>query len=247
MLAAYGGDVTKALEAAKHTTDELLNADIVTDWNSKAQSAVSNAKSDSSWDDVIRDALAGYSDTGYNGNDPILKMLSDLNQARASGMTAREFALNKGVPSTLNDADAAILDEFDFKLLADDAAKSTESDWDSAFKDALADQANTGGGAGAGDNLNFKSWDDFSGYIQNVGKDTKLTIEEKVSKIQNSFIAVADKTDINIPIDAKYLKGFTADGKVVYDWPNILDLTSQRLHQFPETIYCRTFGIDMVL
>ena len=68
MLASYGGDVTKALEAAKHTTDELLNADIVTDWNSKAQSAVSNAKSDSSWDDVIRDALAGHSETGYNGS-----------------------------------------------------------------------------------------------------------------------------------------------------------------------------------
>ncbi len=151
VLAAYGGDVTKALEAAKHTTDELLNADIVTDWNSKAQSAVSNAKSDSSWDDVIRDALAGHSETGYNGNDPILKMLSDLNQARASGMTAREFALNKGVPSTLSDADAAILDEFDFKLFADDAAKRTESDWDNAFKEALADQTNTGGGAGEKD------------------------------------------------------------------------------------------------
>ncbi len=59
-------------------------------------------------------------------------------------MTTREFALSKGVPSTLSDADAAILDEFNFKLLADDAAKGTESDWDNAFKDALADQANTG-------------------------------------------------------------------------------------------------------
>ncbi len=99
-------------------------------------------------------------------------MLSDLNQARASGMTAREFALNKGVPSTLSDADAAILDEFDFKLFADDAAKSTESDWDNAFKEALADQTNTG--AGDVNKLLKQSTcntDDFYKYLNKINSD----------------------------------------------------------------------------
>jgi len=113
----------------------------------------------------------------------------------------------------------------------------------SGDSETLAGQANTGynGIAGAGNSLDFKYWDDFSDYIQAVGKETTLTIGEKVSKIQNAYIGVADKTDINIPIDAMYVKGFTADGKVEYDWPKYLgfDITTitsiSRNNLLPET------------
>ena len=75
---------------------------------------------------------------------------------------------------------------------------------------------------GAGDILKFQSWDDFKGYIQDVGKNGSLTNAEKVQKIQKAYDGIADKTDMNIPISDKYVKGFTADGNVDYDWPKYL-------------------------
>ena len=70
--------------------------------------------------------------------------------------------------------------------------------------------------------LKFKSWDDFKLYIQKIGKDNSLTNEDKVWCMQQAFGKVADKTDICIPSDAKYIKGFTADGQIQYDWPKDL-------------------------
>ncbi len=70
----------------------------------------------------------------------------------------------------------------------------------------------------------FRSWNDFSIYFQDVAKDATLTNAEKVRKIQEAYNRVTDKTDINVPIDAKYVKGFTAVGRVDYDWPKYLGL-----------------------
>ena len=70
--------------------------------------------------------------------------------------------------------------------------------------------------------LKFSSWDDFNLYIQKIEKDASLTNEDKVWCMQQAFNEVADKTDICIPSDAKYTKGFTADGKIIYDWPKDL-------------------------
>ena len=78
------------------------------------------------------------------------------------------------------------------------------------------------GAEGAGDILKFQSWDDFKGYIQDVGKNGSLTNAEKVQKIQKAYDGIADKTDINIPISDKHIKGFTADGNVDYNWPKYL-------------------------
>ena len=147
-LATYGDDAVRALvpsgdDALKIISGNLAD-DMVDDWYGAAKNNIDDAADD--WDEVISHALAGDTETGYNGS-------------------------------------------------------TTE---------------------GAGESLNFKSWDDFSGYIQDVGKDTTFTIGEKVSIIQKAYVGVADKTDINIPIDAMYVKGFTADGKVEYDWPKYL-------------------------
>jgi hypothetical protein len=70
--------------------------------------------------------------------------------------------------------------------------------------------------------LHFESWKDFSKYIQDIGKDSSLGTEEKIKKIQEAYENVADKTDINIPIDLQYVKGFDANGNVIYDWPKYL-------------------------
>ena len=37
---------------------------------------------------------------------------------------------------------------------------------------------------GAGDGLEFKSWDDFKGYIQDVGISSRLTNAEKIKRMQ---------------------------------------------------------------
>ena len=74
----------------------------------------------------------------------------------------------------------------------------------------------------------FKSWDDFSGYIQDVGKDTSLTIAERVQKIQKAYNGIADKTDINIPISDKYVKGFDENGTIIYDWPKYLGFDTEK-------------------
>lgn len=84
-------------------------------------------------------------------------------------------------------------------------------------------------GEGSGDNegvsnpdLHFESWEDFSKYTQEIGKDSSLTTKEKISKIQEAYENVVDKTDINIPIDSQYVKGFDANGNAIYDWPKYL-------------------------
>ena len=93
---------------------------------------------------------------------------------------------------------------------------------------ASADKAIRTAAEGAGKTPQFKSWDDFSGYIQDVGKDTSLTIAEKVQKIQWAYNGIADKTDINIPISDKYVKGFDENGTIIYDWPKYLGFDTKK-------------------
>ncbi len=73
-----------------------------------------------------------------------------------------------------------------------------------------------------GESLKFKSWDDFRGYIKYIGKCSNFSIADKVQKIQEAYNGILDKTDINIPIDAKYVKYFNEDGKVIFYWPKYL-------------------------
>ena len=97
-----------------------------------------------------------------------------------------------------------------------------------------------------GENLKFESWDDFNGYIKYIGKCSNLSIDEKVKKIQEAYNGISDKTDINIPIDAKYVKNFSEDGKVIFDWPKYLgfDKTTiasiSRSNMLPEN--CDRYG-----
>ena len=55
-----------------------------------------------------------------------LEMLDELDAARKSGMTAREYAQSKGVPSSLSDEDAAILDEYEMRMRMKDMGEEAD-------------------------------------------------------------------------------------------------------------------------
>ena len=65
-----------------------------------------------------------------------LEMLDELDAARKSGMTAREYAMSKGVPSSLSDEDAAIWDEMELRMedAGGDVGKFAEMTPDEAMK-----------------------------------------------------------------------------------------------------------------
>ena len=72
------------------------------------------------------ETLAGYNTggAGESAYNTYLKMLDDLEQASKSGMSAREFAISKGVPSSLTDEDAALLDKYNVRMSAEGAGKN---------------------------------------------------------------------------------------------------------------------------
>ncbi|SHI25165.1 hypothetical protein SAMN02745823_03905, partial [Sporobacter termitidis DSM 10068] len=58
---------------------------------------------------------------GNDAHNAYLKMLDELEAARKSGMTAREFAMSKGVPSSLTDEEAALLDKYNLRMYTEGA------------------------------------------------------------------------------------------------------------------------------
>jgi hypothetical protein len=81
------------------------------------------------WPETYEDLIASnggasYTDgAGNNAYNAYIKILNELEQAKNSGMTAREFAMSKGVPSSLTDEEAAFLDKYGYKLFSEGAAK----------------------------------------------------------------------------------------------------------------------------
>ena len=65
----------------------------------------------------------------------------------------------------------------------------------------------------------LNSYDEFSKAVNNIGTRTDLTDSEKISELQKLFANSNYKTDINIPSDIQYVKGFDTKGNVIYDWP----------------------------
>ncbi|ROR29199.1 hypothetical protein EDD66_103134 [Mobilisporobacter senegalensis] len=82
---------------------------------------------------------------------------------------------------------------------------------------------------GNGLKTTFKSWYDFDNYIKSIGKNSSLSIDEKVLAIQEAYTNVINKTDINIPIDSKYVIGFDSNGAVIYDWPKYLGFKKESI------------------
>lgn len=66
------------------------------------------------------------------------------------------------------------------------------------------------------------SWDKFATKACEIGKNTELSDKQKVELLQQLFESSPFKTDINIPSDIRYIKGFDDAGGVIYDWPKCL-------------------------
>jgi hypothetical protein len=69
-------------------------------------------------------------DAGIAHAAALAEILDAVYKARQSGMTAREYAMSRGVPSTLTDAEAASLDALNHQMFSDDAqnGKGTSED-----------------------------------------------------------------------------------------------------------------------
>ncbi len=55
--------------------------------------------------------------------------------------------------------------------------------------------------------------------LKGYGKRTDLTDLQKVEELQKLYASSNYKTDINVPSDIQYVKGFNENGTVKYDWP----------------------------
>jgi hypothetical protein len=72
-------------------------------------------------------------------------MLDEVEQAKKSGMTAREYALSKGVPSSLTDEEAAFLDNYNVRMLNEGAGENVKFGSDAKSLDKLNRQMNNRG------------------------------------------------------------------------------------------------------
>ena len=63
---------------------------------------------------------------------------------------------------------------------------------------------------------------EFEPKLVEIGKDRTLSVAERIKKIQELFSDAKYKRDINVPADPQYVKEFSEDGEVVYDWPTDL-------------------------
>ena len=64
----------------------------------------------------------------------------------------------------------------------------------------------------------LNSYDEFSKAVSDIGTRTDLTDSQKITELQKIFKNSNYKTDINIPSDVQYVKGFDTKGNVIYDW-----------------------------
>lgn len=83
----------------------------------------------------------------------------------------------------------------------------------------------------------IKSEAEFNECATAIGKK-ELSVEERVEQLQELFECSPYKKDITVPSDAKYVRGFDGNGRVIYKWPDKLgfekpnDIT--REHPLPE-------------
>jgi hypothetical protein len=66
----------------------------------------------------------------------------------------------------------------------------------------------------------FNNVGEYFNYINNIGKKVDLSLETRIEMIKEAYTALGNKTDINCPVDSKYIKGFDESGRVLYDWPD---------------------------
>ena len=65
----------------------------------------------------------------------------------------------------------------------------------------------------------IKNGDDFEKFALEIGRNNDLSIEQRVERLQELFEYSPYKKDIHVPRDVKYVKKFSEEGYVIYDWP----------------------------
>ena len=112
----------------------------------------------------------GYTGKQAGDGNAFQRILNEVEQARKLGMTAREYAMSKGAPSSLTDAEAASLDLYNLKGFKDEAdqAAGTDELIDKAVKNWNGtDTKWTPANDGAGDKAKNLIGKDFEGYLTN--------------------------------------------------------------------------------
>ncbi|QIZ06199.1 hypothetical protein HFZ78_05220 [Priestia megaterium] len=66
----------------------------------------------------------------------------------------------------------------------------------------------------------FKNVGEYFNYINDIGKKADLSLETRIERIKEAYAALGNKTDINCPVDSKFITGFDESGRVLYDWPD---------------------------
>ena len=69
--------------------------------------------------------------------------------------------------------------------------------------------------------ITFKSPGEYFNHINDIGKRSDLTNEEKLAKIHEAYDRLEVKGDVTVVSDTKYLKsdGFGKNGRMLMDWP----------------------------
>ena len=115
----------------------------------------------------------------------------------------------EGTPVAANEADIAK------KLAEQKPPKPTETvvhtEQTSTEKNLITGKCN--------DAERFLGYKEYNNKAREIGRNDNLTNEEKVEAIQKVYHRTDDKTDINAPADAQYVKSFSKAGDVKYDWP----------------------------
>lgn len=76
---------------------------------------------------------------------------------------------------------------------------------------------------GGSPKLKFDNARDFFNHINEIGRRTDLSPEQKLKKIHEAYANLNPKGDITVPADVKYLKSDAfVDGRPNYDWPDKL-------------------------
>ncbi|MCY7166558.1 hypothetical protein [Streptococcus gallolyticus] len=62
----------------------------------------------------------------------------------------------------------------------------------------------------------LNGYEEYANFLKEVG-DSNLSLEEKVENLQKAYYRIQDKTDIQVPIHAKYVKSIE-NGQIEYYW-----------------------------
>jgi len=70
---------------------------------------------------------------------------------------------------------------------------------------------------------------DYYKYVREIANKTDISLNEKVSRIQETFKLLKNKKDVICPSDSKFVDGFDKKGHVVYKWASKLGFVPESI------------------